>query len=113
MKYAQYISTEEGGLIPYMLPENSSGLTLIETEVDFGSSPIECGEFIITDAAINSSHKIIVSASGNTATGRIGNDYSWENFSFSAIAGTGNFTLYANCSNGSLIGKRKIYYTYS
>lgn len=114
MEFKSYITTEEGRLIPYMLPTESSGTFLIsEAEIDFGSKPVESGEFTITDAAINSSHKIIVTSSGNTATGRVGNDYSWENFSFSAIAGTGNFTVNAICGNGSVVGKRKIYYTYS
>ena len=89
------------------------GVTITEVEIDFGTIPVTEKSFIITDAGISIISKIIVQPSGNVATSRVGNDYSWETFSFSATSGTGNFTLYANCSNGSLVGKRKIYYTFS
>lgn len=90
----------------------SGGNPIIETEIDFGSFPISEKLFTITDPSINSSSLVTVFPSGNTATGRIGNDYSWETFSFSATADSGNFSLWANCSNGTVIGKRKILYTY-
>jgi hypothetical protein len=70
------------------------------------------GVFTITDAGVSGSSRIMVSPCGTPATGRVGNDYSWETFSFSTVPGTGSFQLYANCSNGSVIGKRKVYYTY-
>lgn len=89
------------------------GMTITEYELDFGNTPVTEGSFVITDAGISGTSKIIVQPSGNVATSRVGNDYSWETFSYSATSGTGNFTLYANCSNGSLVGKRKIYYTFS
>ncbi len=93
--------------------EDKSRLAVTEVEIDFGGTPVSESSFLIIDANISLSSKIIVSPSGNVAAGRVGNDYSWETFSFSATSGKGNFTLYANCSNGFLVGRRKIYYTFS
>lgn len=90
----------------------TSGSTTQEYEVDFGTTPVTEGVFTVTDAGITSGSIVIVNPNGATATDRVGNDYSWETFTFSAVAGTGEFTLYANCSNGSVVGKRKIIYTY-
>lgn len=90
----------------------AGGLTVQEVEIDFGTTPVTEGVFTITDAGVTGSSRILLSPSGSTATGRTGNDYSWETFSFSAVAGTGSFDLYANCSNGSVVGKRKVIYTY-
>jgi hypothetical protein len=100
-----------GNLATTAIP--SGTFTVVEAEIDFGNIPVSEKSFTITNGAITSGNLIMVSPSGNTATDRVGNDYSWETFSFSATAGTGNFELWANCSNGSLVGKRKILYTYS
>lgn len=99
--------------MPYFPPSSSSSFLLTETEIDFGSTPVSEASFTVTNALITALSKIMVTPSGNTATSRVGNDYSWEAFSFSALAAAGTFTLYANCSNGSVVGKRKIFYTYS
>ena len=95
-------------------PSGGGGsFAVTETEIDFGSKPTESISVTVTDAAITSSSKIMVTPSGNPAIGRVGNDYTWENFSFSAVAATGSFILSAVCGNGSVVGKRKIFYTYS
>lgn len=84
-----------------------------ETEVDFGSGvPVRSKVFTITDAAINSAHKIMVTPSGNVATGRVGNDWEWDSIQSIARAGTGQFFLTCIAS-GRVKGKRKFHYTYS
>ena len=92
---------------------SGGGSSVTETEIDFGSVPTETCLVSISDASITPSSLVIVSPSGNAATGRVGNDYSWENITFSAVAQTGSFQLYAVCGNGSLVGKRKVFYSYS
>jgi hypothetical protein len=88
----------------------TGGMSITEVEIDFGSSPVYGKDFTITDATVSSTSKIIAYLSGNTATGRVGNDFTWDSLSLSAVAGTGNFVLSALSTNGSLVGNRKIYY---
>lgn len=88
------------------------GLTLTEFEVDFGTKPVRSKKFIITAAGVSGSSKVIVSPSGNVATGRVGDDWEWDAISTSAKAGTGQFVLTCFAS-GKVAGKRKFYYTYS
>lgn len=90
---------------------SGGGLSLTEIEVDFGSKPIKSKKFTITDASITGASKIIVSPSGNVATGRVGDDWEWDSISTSAKAGTGQFVLTCFAS-GKVAGKRKFYYTY-
>jgi|GEM_PF-2969193 hypothetical protein len=84
-----------------------------EAEIDFGSTPQWDKTFTVSDASINSSHKIMVTPSGNVATSRVGDDWAWDGITFAALAGTGQFTLYAKPSPGPVVGRRKIFYTYS
>ncbi len=88
------------------------GLTLTEFEVDFGTKPVRSKKFTITAAGVSGSSKVIVSPSGNVATGRVGDDWEWDTISTSAKAGTGQFVLTCFAS-GKVAGKRKFYYTYS
>lgn len=105
---------DAGSFVPAVpaVPPGGS-LSIYEAEIDFGSKPVESATFTVTDALVAVTHKILVLPSSSPATGRVGDDYSWENISYSALAGTGNFTLSAVCGNGSVIGKRKINYTFA
>jgi len=89
----------------------AGGATLTEVEVDFGTKPTTDAQFTITDASVSGTSKITVTPSGNTATGRVAGDNQWDSVMYSALAATGNFILYAVCSTGSLVGKRKVYYS--
>lgn len=86
-----------------------SSATLTETEIDFGTKPVNNKTFTITDAGITGSNKIIVIGSTSDATGQVGNDWEVDSAIFSAKANSGNFTLYVN-AQFSISGKRKIYY---
>jgi hypothetical protein len=83
--------------------------TLTETEIDFGTKPVNNKTFTITDSGVSVSNKIIVTGSASDATGQVGNDWEVDSAMFSAKANSGNFTLYAN-AQFSISGKRKIYY---
>lgn len=93
-----------------LTPPGGSG-SATEYELDFDSLPVSSKSFIITDALVSTGSKIFISLSGNSATGRIGNDYSWDSITYSVIPGTGSFTVDAIVTNGSVVDKRKIYYT--
>jgi hypothetical protein len=87
------------------------GLTLTETEIDFGSLPVQGKKFTITQAGVLPASLVSVSPSGNVATGRVGDDYEWDSINFSAKPNTGTFTLTAYAS-GRIRGKRKILYSW-
>jgi hypothetical protein len=87
-----------------------TGVSVIETEIDFGNIPRKARKFIITSASVIPTNKIIVTPSGNVATGRGSDDWEWDSIDFAAKAGTGSFTIYANSST-RITGKRKIFYT--
>ena len=88
-----------------------AGLTLTETEIDFGSLPVQGKKFTITQAGVLPASLVSVSPSGNVATGRVGDDYEWDSINFSAKPNTGTFTLTAY-SSGRIRGKRKILYSW-
>lgn len=106
-------AADVGGKTVITINGGAGSFAVSETEVDFGSTPVTAKEFTVTDAAIVATNEIMCLPSGNPATSRVGNDFSWEVFSFSALAGTGQFTLSAVCANGSVVGKRKVLYVYS
>lgn len=89
-----------------------AGGSATEVEVDFGSGvPAYEASFTITDGSVSGSSKIVVSQSGNVATSRVGNDAEWDSVIYAALAGTGQFTLYARALPGPLVGKRKLFYS--
>jgi len=91
-------------------PLAPGGSSTTEIEIDFGSSPVTNKGFTITDTGVSGTSKILAFPSGNPATDRVGNDYEWDQIQFSAIPGTESFTLYASVINGSVVGKRNVFY---
>ncbi|CAB4183394.1 hypothetical protein UFOVP1439_20 [uncultured Caudovirales phage] len=90
----------------------SGSFTVSTAEINFGTVPVKSKRITVTDAAITTASKIMVTPNGATATGRVGNDWEWDTIDFSVVAGTGNFLLTGTAS-GRIKGKRNIYYTYS
>lgn len=85
------------------------GASITEVEVDLGSTPKKSFHLTVTDAAISPTSKVIVSASGNAATGRGLDDWEWDSADFAAKPAAGSMTLYARFT-GHVSGKRKINY---
>lgn len=85
---------------------------ITEIEVDFWTIPVNTKKFVITDANINTSSKIVVYQSWNTATDRVGNDWEFDSATFSAKSWTWNFTI-SVVSNGHIRWKRKLFYSFS
>lgn len=99
----------EAAAVEAALALTSAGPATI-TEVDFGSTPVDSAVFTITDAASLTTSAIQVFPDGNTATGRVGNDYSWDAIQYSAVPKNGAFDVHALVINGSVVGKRSISY---
>lgn len=85
--------------------------TVTAVEVDFTQAhPVYEAEFTIVDALVTPATNIVVSQSGATATGRVGNDLAWDQILLGAVAGTGQFTLTAQAHPGPITGRRVILY---
>ena len=104
----EFVKTDGAGNLSFGAPTPS----IASAEIDFGTVPVRSKRITVTDAAITTSSKIMVSPDGAPATGRVGNDWEWDTIAFSAVPGTGNFLLTGTAS-GRIVGKRRIYYTYS
>lgn len=89
----------------------TGSISITEAEIDFGTTPVRSKKFTITEASITALSKIIVTPSGNVATGRVGDDYEWDSINLTAKPNAGTFTLTAFAS-GRIRGKRKILYTW-
>lgn len=79
-------------------------------EVDFGSTPVTEATFVVTDAAVSGTSKILVSESGTAATGRAAGDALWDSISCAAVPGSGSFTLYCKANPGPVVDKRTLSY---
>jgi len=94
-------------------PQGNQGTTSTSTEieVDFGASPVTDASFTIVDGSCVPTSKIRPVLSGKAATSRTYGDAQWDGLQFAALAGTGQFTLFALCLTGSVVGKRIVFYT--
>jgi len=88
----------------------ASGGPVVSVEIDFGALPSWGSGFTITDATVTTASRISVWQSGETATGRVGNDQAWDQILLAANPGTGTFTITAYPYPGPVVGKRKICY---
>lgn len=88
----------------------SGGGTWTSTEVDFGTAPTYSATFTVVDGAVDASSKIVAVPDGETATGRVGNDWEWDGIIFACVPASGEFTLTALATPGPVVGKRKVFY---
>lgn len=84
-----------------------------ETELDFGTAPVASKSFTVTDAGVTGTSKIVVVPSGNAPTSGYSDVWEWDTITFAAVAGTGQFTVYASVGNGTTNGKHKVFYNVS
>ena len=87
--------------------------SLSQTEIDFGSTPVDEKTFTITDSHINTSSEIMVQLAYVAPTGKEIDELEFDSFDFRAVAGSGNFTLYARSLEGLVADKFIINYSYS
>jgi hypothetical protein len=91
---------------------SGTGGTFVETEIDFGTTNRTQRTFTITDAGVSATSKIVISISGNTATGRNADEIEMEVFYYYATPGTGTFSLFVKSLEGPVVGTYKLFYTY-
>ena len=72
--------------------------------------PVWSKTFSLVDARITPATVIVVSQSGKTASGRVGNDLEWDQILLGAVAGTGSFEVTAYAHPGPIVGSRTIIY---
>lgn len=103
------VTLSQSGKTITIAASGGPGASWSETEVDFGAKPVRNKRFTVTDAAVTVASKVIVTPSGNAPTGRARGDWEWDTGTAAAIAGTGNFILYATFEH-AVVGKRKYFY---
>jgi hypothetical protein len=84
-----------------------------QTEIDFGTTPVDEKTFTITDANISVSSEVMVQLAYVAPTGKEIDELEFDSFDFRAVAGAGSFTLYARSLEGLVADKFKINYAYS
>ena len=84
-----------------------------EVPINFGTTPTNEGTFIITDQRVIANSFVNAFPSATVASGRVGyDDYQWDNITFTTIAASGSFTVYAKVeANNSVVGNRTLRYT--
>jgi hypothetical protein len=84
--------------------------TTKSVEVDFGTIQTKYKTFTIVDAAVSASSKIMVTQSGQAATGGHVDDAEMDPIIFSARPGNGQFVLAARALDGVVVGKYVVNY---
>ena len=92
-------------------PGGGGGATPLETELDFGSTPVFSASFTVIHLGMTTTALVLVAPRGKPATGSLGNEWEWDGISFAAEPGTGAFTVHAFAFPGPVSGKRNIIYT--
>lgn len=84
---------------------------ITQTEIDFGTTPVEEKDFTISNANIVSTSNIIVQLAYVAPTDKELDELEFDSFDFRSYAGTGTFTLHARALEGYVADKFKINYS--
>ena len=79
-------------------------LTFSQATLDFGTKPVYNKSFTVTDSSVTASSKIMLSGAAIVDEGE------FDAITYTAKAGSGSFTVYANAQPGPVSGTRVIYY---
>lgn len=82
-----------------------------QVEIDFGLIPTRSKTFVVPDASVSVSSRILPLQSGEAATGRDADENEMDPVLFSAIPGIGQFILIGSSLNGPVAGKFKVNYS--
>jgi hypothetical protein len=89
----------------------TGGVSLTETEVNFGASPIVTKKFTITDAGVSGTSVIVAAMSATAPTGKTVDDNELDPVHFQAgVPGAGSFTLIGTALAGPIVGNVKVSY---
>lgn len=92
---------------------SNGALSVIETEIDFGSDAVRQKRITVSAPGVTPTSKIIVCQSANAATGGSSDDSEAEPIHFSVTPGTNQFTVVATPLFGPVSGRFKIFYQFS
>ncbi len=81
------------------------GNSLKSVEIDFGSVPTRYRTFTVIDASVSPTSKIMVTQSGQAATGGQADDAEMDPILLSARAGSGQLVIAARTLDGVVTGK--------
>lgn len=85
--------------------------SISQTEIDFGSTGVSEASFLITDAGVSASSKLIGTVAYVAPTGKDLDELDMDQIDLKFAPGSGNFTLYATALNECLVAdKFKINY---
>ena len=84
-----------------------------QTEVDFGSTPVERGLFVIADADVTANSKLTGNIAYVAPTGKVLDELEFDAFDLRFAPGVGSFTLQILPLQGAVSGKFKVNYQVS
>lgn len=104
-----------GGVVNFLRADGTwapPGITVTELEFTVGAAdkPVWTKTFTVFDAAVTGLSTVVVTQSGRTGTGRVGNDLEWDQLLLGAVTGPGFFTVTAQAVPGPISGIRVINY---
>lgn len=88
----------------------TAAASISQTEIDFGSTPVSEASFLITDANVSSSSKLIGLVAYVAPTGKDLDELDMDGLDLKFAPGVGQFTLYARGLDGYVADKFKINY---
>ena len=100
------------GIITCTVTAGGGAVTVTEVEIDFGTAfGYYDKTFVVTDAGVSGTSKILITQSGNAATGRQADENQLDALICNALPAAGSFTLSCSAVPGPVAGKYKIFYT--
>lgn len=84
----------------------SSGTTIKQIEVDFGTTPVSEGLFTITDVAVTNISNIIASMAYKAATNKDLDECEMDNLIIRCSNGVGTFDMYIITDDGSYLADK-------
>lgn len=88
----------------------SSSVNIKETEIDFGTTPVDGASFVITDSDVSAGSQLIGTVAYVAPTGKDLDELEMDGLDLKFAPGSGQFTLYARGLDGYIADKFKINY---
>lgn len=101
-----YVGTSGGNA----LVGPSSGASVKQVEIDFGSLPVSEASFLITDASVSPTSHIVGTVAYEAPTGKDLDELDMDGLDLKFGPGSGQFTLYVRGQDGYIADKFKINY---
>lgn len=92
---------------------SSAAAAIKQVEIDFGAMATNAQRFVVTDPDIQPTTRIVVSQSGEAATGKTADENELDVLLLRASPGAGAFTLYVNALHGFLVGRYRVNYSHN